>query len=217
MSAHCDHHPAPTAPLDPAEAARVRRTLWIALLANAAMFLIEVVAGLRAGSVALLADAIDFGGDAANYAVSIAVLGAAARWRARAAQLKAASMIAFGLWVLGDAAWSSWTGRVPDAATMGVVGTLALATNVGVALLLYRLRGGDANLRSAWLCSRNDAIGNLAVMLAAVGVFGTGTGWPDVGVAVLMAGLALHSGWVVLRQARGELDDGHGHGHGHAH
>ena len=217
MSAPCCSHDTPKA-AHIANLGRYRRILWIALLVNAAMFLVEIVAGWRAGSLSLLADAIDFAGDALNYAVSLAVLASALAWRARAAILKAISMMGFGLFILGSAAWAVWNGTVPDATTMGVIGVLALVCNVAVAWMLYAFREGDANMRSVWLCSRNDAIGNLAVMLAALGVFGTGSAWPDLTVASLMAALALHGGWQVLRQARGELasDGEHGH-HDHAH
>jgi len=218
MSAHCCNHDTPKTS-EIANLGRYRRVLWIALLVNAAMFLVEIAAGWRAGSLSLLADAIDFAGDALNYAVSLAVLASALAWRARAAILKAVSMIGFGLFILGSAVWSVWRGDVPHAATMGVIGVLALISNLAVAWLLYAFREGDANMRSVWLCSRNDAIGNVAVMLAALGVFGTGSAWPDLLVASLMALLALHGGWQVLRQARGELSEGsddHGH-HGHAH
>lgn len=203
MSHAChDHdHSAATASQSPA----YRRALWVALAVNAAMFVVEVAGGLAASSVSLLADAVDFFGDAANYGVSLWVLGMALSWRARAALLKGWSMAAFGVFVLAKAAWSATTGQVPDAATMGVIGTLALAANVGVALLLYRWREGDANMRSVWLCTRNDAFGNLAVLAAALGVFGTGTAWPDLAVAAVMGGLALSSAWVVVRQARREL------------
>lgn len=204
MSAHCCEHDTP-APTQIANLPRYRRVLWIALLVNAAMLAVEIVAGVAAGSVSLLADAIDFAGDALNYGVSLAVLTAALAWRARMALLKAVSMMGFGLFVLLRAVWSVWGGGVPDPATMGLVATLALASNVGVAAMLYAFREGDANMRSVWLCSRNDAIGNLAVMAAALGVFGTGTAWPDLVVAMLMATLALHGGWQVWHQARSEL------------
>jgi Co/Zn/Cd efflux system component len=202
MSAHCcNHDPAPGRPPPPGYA----RVLWVALAINALMFAVEIGAGLQAGSVSLLADAIDFFGDAANYGISIAVLSLGVAWRAGTALLKAASMAVFGLAVLGRAAWSAVHGVVPEPATMGVVGVLALAANLGVALLLYRFREGDANMRSVWLCTRNDALGNLAVLAAAAGVFGTGTAWPDLAVATGMALLALSSAWAVTRQARGEL------------
>ena len=213
MSAHCQHDAPEIAQI--VDLPRYRRILWIALALNAAMFLVELASGVRAGSASLLADAIDFGGDAANYAVSLAVLAAALSWRARAAQLKAVCMIGFGLFVLGRAAWGFWSGGTPDAATMGVIGTLALVVNVAVAWMLYAFREGDANMRSVWLCSRNDAFGNLAVMAAALGVAGTQNAWPDLSVAAVMALLALNSGWSVLRQARGELAAPGGHGHSH--
>lgn len=204
MPAHCCEHETPKA-TELQDPHRYRRILWAALLANALMFLVEIVAGLRAGSLSLLADAVDFGGDALNYGVSLAVLGTALAWRARAALLKALCMMGFGLFILGGAVWSALRGDLPDAATMGAVGLLALVVNVAVAWMLYAFREGDANMRSVWLCSRNDAISNLAVMLAALGVFGTGSAWPDLLVAGLMAALALQGGWLVLRQARSEL------------
>ena len=187
--------------LDP----RWRRALWIALVLNAAMFGVELVAGLQAGSVSLLADAVDFAGDAANYGLSLAVFGMAMVWRSRAAWIKGATMFAYGVFVLARAGWTLHTGSVPEPLTMGVVGFVALLVNAGVAVLLYRFRSGDANMRSVWLCSRNDALSNLAVMGAALGVFGTGSAWPDLGVAAVMAALAISAGTSVLRQARGEL------------
>ncbi|MDP2368479.1 cation diffusion facilitator family transporter [Rhodoferax sp.] len=204
MAAHCCEHDAPEAN-QILNLPRYRRVLWLALVLNATMFVTELVGGYRSGSLSLLADAIDFAGDAMNYGVSLAVLSAALSWRARAAQLKALSMIGFGVFVLVRAIWAALDGSVPDAATMGVVGFLALCTNVAVAWMLYAFREGDANMRSVWLCSRNDAIGNIAVMGAALGVLGTGTAWPDLAVAAVMSSLALWGGWQVLRQARGEL------------
>ncbi len=168
---------------------------------------------LEAGSASLLADAIDFAGDAANYGVSLAVLSAGVGWRARTAMLKAICMMGFGVFVLARAAWGAWSGVVPDAAVMGAISVLALAVNVGVAWILYAFRNGDANMRSVWLCSRNDAFGNLAVMGAAIAVAGTHTAWPDLAVAVVMATLALSGGWSVMRQARGELVGHSGHTH----
>ncbi len=204
MSSHCcDHEPRQASSLQ--DPARYRRVLWIALIVNALMFAVELAAGFWAGSLSLLADSIDFAGDALNYGMALAVLGSALVWRARAALLKALAMIGFGAYVLASAVWYVWKGGVPDAPTMGVVAILALLANLGVAWLLYRFREGDANMRSVWLCTRNDAISNIAVFLAALGVFGTGTAWPDLLVAVLMAGLALHSGREVWLQARKEL------------
>ncbi len=218
MSAQCCEHDTPK-PGAIVNLARYRKILWIALVVNAAMFFVEIGASLQSGSLALLADAVDFAGDALNYGVSLAVLASALAWRARAAILKALSMMGFGLYVLGAALWSVWHGEVPQAMTMGAVALLALLANVGVAWMLYAFREGDSNMRSVWLCSRNDAIGNVAVLVAALGVFGTGSAWPDLVVASLMAALALHGGWSVLRQARAEIrqtrDDGERHGHAH--
>jgi Co/Zn/Cd efflux system component len=182
-----------------------RRALWIALVVNAGFFLTEIVAGLAAGSAALQADALDFFGDTANYAISLGVAGMALTWRARAALVKGGTLIVFALWVLGSTVWHVTHGTLPQAEVMGAVGLAALVANGGVALMLYRFRSGDANMRSVWICSRNDALGNLAVMLAAAGVFGTGTGWPDVIVAAIMGGLGLWGGWQIMRQANGEL------------
>ena len=205
MSAHCCNHEIPAA-VKLVNLPRYRRVLWIALVVNAAMFLVEIAGGVSSGSLSLLADAMDFAGDALNYGVSLAVLAAAVAWCARAAMLKAASMIGFGLFVLGSALWNVWHGDVPNASTMSAVAVLALVANLSVAWMLYAFREGDANMRSVWLCTRNDAISNLAVMAAALGVFGTGTAWPDLGVAGLMAALALHGGWQVLRQAQREMN-----------
>jgi len=177
----------------------------VALVINFAMFAVEIGAGLSAGSVSLLADAIDFLGDGANYAVSLLVLNMALAWRARAALLKAASMAAFGVFVLGKTAWNLWSGVMPEPITMGIIGALALAANLAVAWMLYAWREGDANMRSVWLCTRNDAIGNVAVMLAALGVFGTGSALPDLAVAAIMGTLALVAAITVMRQARAEL------------
>ncbi|QHD69395.1 cation transporter [Sphingobium yanoikuyae] len=182
-----------------------RRVLWIALVINAAMFGVEIIAGVTAGSASLKADALDFLGDAANYAISLGVAGMALVWRARAAMAKGVSILLFGLWVLGNSVWMAAQGVVPAAETMGIVGVIALVANLACAAMLWRHRGGDANRRSVWICSRNDAIGNIAVVAAALGVFGTGTGWPDIAVAAIMAGLALSGGWQIIRQARGEL------------
>lgn len=190
---------------------RWRTVLWIALIANAAMFLVEIVAGVAADSRALQADALDFFGDAANYAISLGVAGLALAWRARAALVKAASMLVFGLWVVGYAIYGLVKGANPEPQTMGVIGALALATNVAVTILLFRFRTGDANMRSVWICSRNDAIGNLAVLAAAVGVFGTRQAWPDLLVASIMAGLAIWGSFEVFGQARKELGAPHGH------
>lgn len=203
----CSHDSccSPTAPSTILNSPQWRRALWIALAVNGAFFVAEIVAGAAAGSAALQADALDFFGDTANYAISLGVAGMALGWRARAALAKGGTLILFALWVLGSTAWHAYSGTLPHATVMGVVGIAALVANGGVALMLYRFRTGDANMRSVWICSRNDALGNLAVLLAAMGVFGTGTGWPDVIVAALMGGLGLWGGWQIVSQARSEI------------
>jgi Co/Zn/Cd efflux system component len=193
------------APAEALNGPRWRRALWIALAVNAAFFMAEIVAGAAAGSASLQADALDFFGDAANYAISLGVAGMPLAWRARAAVAKGGSLILFARWVLAGTVWHAVHGTLPRAEVMGVVGIAALIANGCVALMLYGFRTGDANMRSVWICSRNDAIGNVAVMLAAMGVFGTGTGWPDVMVAAVMGGLGLWGGWQIVSQARSEL------------
>lgn len=199
----CSNCPADNA--GPSNSPAWRRALWIALAVNALMFAAEMAAGIMGGSKALQADALDFLGDSANYAISLGVAGMVLAWRARAALLKGATIFAFGLYVLLSALWAISRGTVPHAEVMGAVGFIALLANGGVALMLYRFRSGDSNMRSVWICSRNDAIGNLAVMLAALGVFGTGSGLPDIFVAAIMAGLGLWGGGQIIRQAIGEL------------
>lgn len=201
MSGHCHHHDAPTT-------ARLRRVLIIVLVVNAVMFGIEIFAGIAAQSVSLQADALDFLGDAATYAITLFVLTMSLRWRAGTALLKGVSMGLFGIFVLGMAVWQAINGTLPGFEVMGAVGFAALAANVFCALLLMRFREGDSNMRSVWLCSRNDAISNVAVMIAAAGVFASDTGWPDIAVAVVMAGLALTASWQVIRHALQELRGG---------
>ena len=184
---------------------RWRRVLWVALVVNAAMFGVEITAGVVADSAALKADALDFLGDSANYAISLWVAGMVLVWRARAAFVKGASLFGLALWVSGTTLWMAFAGTLPKAETMGVVGTAALFANIGVAAMLYRYRSGDANRRSVWICSRNDAIGNVAVVAAAVGVFGTGTAWPDLIVAGIFALLGASGGWQIMRHAVSEL------------
>lgn len=191
--------------IDGAPDPRFRRALWIVLAINLAMFGVEMVSGLFAHSVSLQADALDFLGDSANYILTLMVLGMSMRWRSGAALVKGATMGLFGLWVIGQAAWNLYYGALPGAFVMGSIGFLALVANVASAGLLYTFRSGNANMRSVWLCSRNDAIGNVAVMLAAGGVFSLGSAWPDLVVALVMAGLALSSSVLILRQAAGEL------------
>ena len=182
-----------------------RRALWIALAVNAIMFVVEMIAGAASHSRALQADALDFFGDSANYTISLTVAGLALRWRARAALAKGATLAVLGFYVLATAGYAALSGANPEPETMGIIGTTALVANVAVALLLYRFRTGDANMRSVWICSRNDAIGNIAVVAAAAGVFGTGTAWPDLIVAALLAALGISGGWQIMRQSLAEI------------
>lgn len=182
-----------------------RRVLWVVLAINAGMFVIEVGSGVFAGSVSLQADALDFLSDSANYAIALLVLGRSIRWRASSAILRAAAMAAFGLYVLAYSYYQALVAGVPQAFVMGSVGTLALAANVISAFLLFRHRHGDSHRSSVWLCSRNDAIGNIAIVAAAGAVYLTNSGWPDLAVGVLMAALSLSAAFRILRQATGEL------------
>lgn len=194
-----------SAPEPKAPAPGFRRALWLALWVNLAMFFVEGLASLQSGSVSLMADAIDFFGDSANYILSLTVLSMGMVWRGRAALAKGMTMVVFGLVVWGRAIWVAHSGLTPEPLTMGAVGALALLANVAVALLLFRFRSGDSDMRSVWLCSRNDAIGNVAVMAAALGVFGTGTAWPDLVVAGIMGTLAITAGISVARHARSDI------------
>ncbi len=193
-------------PVDP----RFRIALWIALVVNSVMFGVEIIGGLRAGSVSLLADAVDFAGDAANYALSLSVLSLGLLWRAKAALVKGITMGVYGLLVIAKTGWAAIFGISPEPYIMGAIGILALVANLSVALMLYRFRDGDANMRSVWLCSRNDSIVNLAIILAAAGVLGSGSRWPDLVVAAVVSVLALTSARAVIRQARGEINQAKG-------
>jgi Co/Zn/Cd efflux system component len=188
--------------------AEYKRRLWIVIAINASMFLVEMGAGALAGSQALQADALDFLGDATTYGISLAVLGTSIQIRARAAILKALSLTAMALWVLGSTAYHVIVLGIPRAEIMGAIGILALLANVASVLILMRYKDGDANMRSVWLCSRNDAIGNVAVMVAALAVWGTATKWPDLLVAAIMAGLFLTSSIQILRQSFREIREG---------
>ena len=181
------------------------RALRLVLAINAVMFLVEIGAGWSAQSMALQADALDFFGDSINYAITLYVLTRSIAWRAGTAFLKGLVMCGFGLFILGASVYHAATGSAPEAPVMGVVGLLALLANAVSAFLLFRFRDGDSNLRAVWLCSRNDAIGNLAVLAAAGGVYLTATAWPDLSVGLVMAGLAIWAGGAVMRQARGDL------------
>lgn len=198
----CDNQCASPAPnSDP----RYRRILWAAFAINATMFLAELVASIVSSSVSLRADALDFLGDAANYAVALMVVGAALRWRAAAALLKGGVMGAFGLWVAGSTIYNAIFATLPRAEIMGAIGLLALAANLTVAALLYRYRGGDSQALSVWLCTRNDALVNLAIIVAGGLVWASQTPWPDIAVAAFVATLSLSSAAQVIRRATTEL------------
>lgn len=184
---------------------RYRQILWMILLINAGMFVVEIASGIYSGSQALLADALDFFGDAANYSISLYVLNRSIHWRAKASIVKGSTMGLFGLWILGSTVYKALTTGIPQAEVMGVIGFLALVANVVSAMLLYKYRTGDSNRESVWICSRNDAIGNVAVMLAAAGVFITDTKWPDLLVAAVIAGLALNGAWKIISKSKHEL------------
>ena len=201
--------------LDP----RYKRVLWSVIAINATMFLVEIMAGQLAHSQALQADALDFLADTLTYGLSLAVIGASLRTRTTAALFKGISLSLMGLWVLGATLYQLLYLGLPRAGIMGTVGFLAFAANMASVLLLLRYKDGDANVRSVWLCSRNDAIGNLIVIAAAFGVWGATSAWPDLAVATIMAGLFLHSSFLILRQAISEYRTGEDHGalagHGH--
>lgn len=181
--------------------ARQGRVLYVVLAINAVMFLFEFVSGWLARSTALLGDSLDMFGDASVYALTLYALHRSERMRAGAALAKGVLMLVFGLVVIGDAARKSVLGVLPDAGWMGAVGLIALAANTVCFLLLYRHRGDDLNMRSTWLCSRNDLIANTSVIGAAVLVSVTGSLWPDVAIGVAIAALFLHSAWHVLTDA----------------
>ena len=201
MSGACCHPPS----LQQSDGLAYRRVLWTVLGVNLAMFVIEMIAGFSARSVSLQADSVDFLGDSANYGISLFVAGMAVRNRAIAALGKGLTMGLFGMWVLASSVWRGFVGAPPEAMTMGVIGFAALAANALCFALLSRYRSGDSNMRSVWLCSRNDLVGNCAVLAAAIGVSRSGAVWPDLLVAAIIALLALQGAAVVVTQARAEI------------
>lgn len=204
MSASCSHE----IKYDSKNSA-FKRVLWISLILNFGMFFVEVIYGLLSGSLSLRADAIDFLGDGTNYFITLFILNSAIQTKAKFSLAKAIFMIGFGLWILTEAGMRFFSGQVPESFIMSWVGALALLVNAFCVLLLYKFKEGDSNMQSIWLCSRNDAIGNLAVIFAAVGVYYLGSQWPDLVVAIFMASLAVHSGFQIIRSARNELTHGH--------
>ncbi len=184
---------------------RYKTILWIVITINASMFLVETGASVAANSMALRADALDFLGDTLTYGITLLAIGHSLRWRASAAMFKGVTLLLMGLWVLGSTLYRVLVLGLPNELMMGSVAILAFAANMASVLLLLRYRDGDANVRSVWLCSRNDAIGNVGVMLAAIAVYHTQTKWPDLLVAFLMSGLFFYSSFQIIQRARGEL------------
>ena len=182
-----------------------RKALWIALLVNLTMFFVEIIASHIGDSMSLQADALDFFGDSANYAISLFVLGMALHLRARASVVKGLTMGLFGIWVIGAALYRVFVGSEPEPMIMGSIAVMALIANMSVAVMLYRFREGDSNMQSIWLCSRNDAIGNVAVLIAAVGVTASASRWPDLIVAMIIASLSLSAAYTVLKLAFQEM------------
>jgi cation diffusion facilitator family transporter len=187
---------------------RQKGVLQVVLAINAVMFVAECTAGLLAHSTALLADSLDMLGDAFVYGLSLYALHRSVRWRAGAAFTKGLIMAAFGIGVVIEAGLKMMFGVVPEGAVMGIVGVLALAANVSCLALLMRHRGDDLNMRSTWLCSRNDVMANGGVLVAAAGVAITGAAWPDILIGLLIAGLFLFSACGVIRAALTELRTG---------
>jgi len=196
-----------------------KRTLWLVIAINAVMFLVEMPMGFIAESEALKADSLDFLGDTATYTISLLVIGKALTVRAKAALFKGATLSLMGLWVLGSTLYHIIYTNAPVAQLMGGVAAAAFIANVISVLLLFRFRRGDSNVRSVWLCSRNDAVGNLAVIIAASAVWLSKTAWPDLIVALIMASLFLSSAVSIYRQAMAEIaqEKSSGPHHDHSH
>ncbi|MCU7933549.1 MAG: cation transporter [Candidatus Thiodiazotropha sp. (ex Dulcina madagascariensis)] len=185
-----------------------KTVLWIVIAINATMFLVETGASIAADSMALRADALDFLGDSLTYTITLMAIGHSIHWRASAALFKGVTLALMGAWVLGSTLYRIFIVGAPNEFIMGYVAIFAFSANVFSAILLLKYRNGDSNVRSVWLCSRNDAIGNLAVMIAAGVIYATQSQWPDLIVAFLMATLFLHSASLIIRQAISELRDG---------
>ena len=219
MSASCGHTHGPFDGMSDTYKTR----LWIVIALNGIMFFVEMIAGQLARSQALQADALDFFADSVTYGISLAVIGASPRIRTMAAAGKGISLFLMGLFVCAATIYRVFVVGVPEAPVMGIIGFMALLANLATVVLLVNYKDGDANVRSVWLCSRNDAIGNVVVMAAALGVWGTNTAWPDLAVAAVMAGLFLTSSVQILSHSWREwkvtgtavdLNDHAAHDHG---
>ena len=204
MTGCCDHGDIDQADL---QIKSFRRALWAVLVINAVMFTVEFSSAFFAGSVSLQADALDFLGDTVTYAITLMAMGFSLKTRAKAAMFKGVSLGLLGLWVYGQMFYYLIQGQVPSYEIMGMMGVIAFLANLFSAVLLYRYRVGDSNMQSVWLCSRNDAVGNLAIIIAASGVFATGVSWPDFVVATIMASLSVTASYRIIRLAATELNE----------
>ena len=182
--------------------ASYKRMLWWVIAINGLMFIIEMSAGIGAQSQALQADALDFLGDTLTYGLSLWVIGKSLTLRSNIALFKGYSLLLMALWVFGSTLYRVFALSDPNAYTMGGIALLAFAANIISVLLLMKYKNGDANVRSVWLCSRNDAIGNLVVLVAASAVWFSNSAIPDLIVAFILASLFLSSSWQIIQQAR---------------
>ncbi|MCT8633019.1 cation diffusion facilitator family transporter [Glaesserella parasuis] len=184
---------------------KYKKALWIVLVLNLSMFFVEIVMGIKSGSTSLLSDSLDFLGDSANYLISLIVLPMALSYRAKASMVKGLTMGVFGLFILITTIYRAFYGEIPSYSEMSIVGFLALLVNVSALLILLKFRDGDSNVRSVWLCSRNDAIGNVAVILAGIAVYLFQSKYPDLIVAFILAFLALQASQEIIKRAWVEL------------
>ncbi|MDO4431627.1 MAG: cation diffusion facilitator family transporter [Lonepinella koalarum] len=184
---------------------KYKKALWIVLILNLSMFFVEIVMGVKSGSTSLLSDSLDFLGDSANYLISLIVLPMALSYRAKASMVKGITMGVFGLFILITTIYRAFYGEIPSYSEMSIVGFLALLVNVSAVLILLKFRDGDSNVRSVWVCSRNDAIGNVAVILAGIAVYFFGSKYPDLIVAFVLAFLALQASQEIIKRAWAEL------------
>lgn len=191
------------------ESNNFKKAVLIALFLNFSMFIFEVISSYLANSSSLKADSLDFLGDSANYVISLYVLSKTAQIRSKASLIKGFTMVLFSVWVFSDIFINLANNNFPKSEIMGWTGLLAFTVNISVAFLLYKHRDGDSNMKSVWICSRNDAIGNLAVIIAAFCVAYFKTNLPDILVAFLMAGLSGYSGINIIRLASSELKNPH--------
>lgn len=187
------------------QSSKYKKALWIVLILNLSMFFVEIVMGVKSGSTSLLSDSLDFLGDSANYLISLIVLPMALSYRAKASMVKGLTMGGFGLFILMTTVYRVFYGEMPSSSEMSIVGFLALLVNVSAVLILLKFRDGDSNVRSVWVCSRNDAIGNVAVILAGMAVYFFQSKYPDLIVAFVLAFLALQAAKEIIERAWTEL------------